>query len=62
MALITVSKIPEINYIQYDWLLDFPHLYNSINDDFSKPGLTLKDALTCTVTWNRNEYPTLQMT
>ena len=62
MALITVSKIPEINYIQYDWLLDFPHLYKSINDDFSKPGLTLKDALTCTVTWNRNEYPTLQMT
>lgn len=62
MALITVSKIPEINYAQYDWLLDFPHLYKSINDDFSKPGLTLKDALTCTVTWNRNEYPTLQMT
>lgn len=62
MALITVNKIPEINYAQYDWLLDFPHLYKSINDDFSKPGLTLKDALTCTVTWNRNEYPTLQMT
>lgn len=62
MALITVSKIPEIDYTQYEWLLDFPHLYNSINDDFSKPGLTLKDALTCTVTWNRNEYPTLQMT
>ena len=62
MALITVNKIPEINYAQYDWLLDFPHLYKSINDDFSKPGLTLKDALTCTVTWNRNEYPTLKMT
>lgn len=61
MALITVGKVPEIDYGQYDWLLDFPHLYKSINDDFSKPGLTLKDALTCTVTWNRNEYPTLQM-
>ncbi|PAK58295.1 hypothetical protein B9K02_12600, partial [Lentilactobacillus kefiri] len=33
-----------------------------INDDFSRPGLTLNDALTCTVTWNRNEYPTLQLT
>ena len=62
MALITVAKIPEINYGQYDELLDFPHLYNSVNDDIFRPGITLKDALTCLVTWNRNEYPTLQMT
>ena len=62
MASITVAKIPEINYAQYDELLDFPHLYNSVNDDIFRPGITLKDALTCPVTWNRNEYPTLQMT
>ena len=62
MASITVAKIPEINYAQYDELLDFPHLYNSVNDDIFRPGITLKDALTCLVTWNRNEYPTLQMT
>lgn len=62
MASITVAKIPEINYVQYDELLDFPHLYNSVNDDIFRPGITLKDALTCLVTWNRNEYPTLQMT
>lgn len=62
MALITVGKVPQIDYGQYDQLLDFPHLYKSINDDFTRPGITLKDALTCTVTWNRNEYPTLQMT
>lgn len=62
MTSITVAKIPEINYAQYDELLDFPHLYNSVNDDIFSPGITLKDALTCPVTWNRNEYPTLQMT
>lgn len=62
MALITTGKIPQIDYGQYDQLLDYPHLYKSINDDFSRPGLTLNDALTCTVTWNRNEYPTLQLT
>ncbi|WP_297952495.1 phage tail spike protein [uncultured Lactobacillus sp.] len=62
MASITVAKISEINYAQYDELLDFPHLYNSVNDDIFRPGITLKDALTCPVTWNRNEYPTLQMT
>lgn len=62
MALITVGQVPQIDYGQYDQLLDFPHLYKSINDDFSRPGITLKDALTCTVTWNRNEYPTLQLT
>lgn len=62
MALITVGQVPQIDYGQYDQLLDFPHLYKSINDDFSRPGITLKDALTCTVAWNRNEYPTLQMT
>lgn len=61
MALITVGQVPQIDYGQYDQLLDFPHLYKSINDDFSRPGITLKDALTCTVAWNRNEYPTLQM-
>ena len=62
MALITVGKVPEVDYGQYDQLLSYPHLYKSLNDDLSRPGLTLKDALTCTVAWNRNEYPTLQMT
>ncbi|MCZ3847333.1 phage tail spike protein [Lactobacillus crispatus] len=62
MALITVGKVPEVDYGQYDQLLSYPHLYKSLNDNLSRPGLTLKDALTCTVTWNRNEYPTLQMT
>nr|DAW18302.1 MAG TPA: tail protein [Caudoviricetes sp.] len=62
MALITYGKIPETDYGQYDQLLSYPHLYKSLNDDLSRPSLTLSDALTCTVTWNRNEYPTLQMT
>lgn len=62
MALITYGKIPETDYDQYDQLLSYPHLYKSLNDDLSRPSLTLSDALTCTVTWNRNEYPTLQMT
>ena len=62
MALITYGKVPETDYSQYDQLLSYPHLYKSLNDDLSRPGLTLSDALTCTVAWNRNEYPTLQMT
>ena len=62
MALITYEKIPETDYDQYGQLLSYPHLYKSLNDDLSRPSLTLSDALTCTVTWNRNEYPTLQMT
>ena len=62
MALITYGKVPETDYSQFDQLLSYPHLYKSLNDDLSRPGLTLSDALTCTVAWNHNEYPTLQMT
>lgn len=62
MAKISVGAIPEIDYFQYDALLAYPHLYKSLNDDLTKPGFTLSDALTCKVTWNRNEFPTLQMT
>lgn len=59
---VTIGKIPEIIYTQYDELLSFPHLYKSINSDFTTPGFTLSDALTCDVTFNFNQYPTLQMT
>lgn len=50
------------NDYTYNDLLKFPHLYDSVNSDFTTPGLTLKDALTCQVTWNYNQFPTLQMT
>lgn len=59
---VTIGKIPEIIYTRYDELLSFPHLYKSINSDFTTPGFTLSDALTCDVTVNFNQYPTLQMT
>ena len=62
MAQITVGTVPQTDYSTYNSLLDYPHLYKSINDDFTSPGLTLSDALTCTVSWNSNEFPTLQMT
>lgn len=62
MALVTVGQIPEVDYGSYDSLLNNPHLYMSINDDFTKPGLTLSDALTCTTPQQIMEYPTLQMT
>lgn len=58
----TVNQIPNVNYSQYDDLLDYPHLFESINDDLSTPGIPLPDALTCQVTWNRNQFPTLQLT
>lgn len=62
MALITTGKIPEVDYSQYYDVLDFPHLYESINDDFTTVGTVLPDALTCQVVWNSNQFPTLQMT
>lgn len=62
MTLITTGTIPEFDYSAYDDVLDYPHLFNSVNDDFSSPGTPLPDALTCTVTWNSNQFPTLQMT
>ena len=62
MALVTVGQIPENDYSSYDALLDSPHLYKSLNDDFSTPGLTLSDALSCTALGQIMEYPTLQMT
>ncbi len=62
MSLVTVGKIPEVDYGSYDSLLNSPHLYMSINDDFTKPGLTLSDALSCTTPQQIMEYPTLQMT
>ena len=62
MALITVGKIPETDYSVYDYLLDYPYWYQSVNSDFSTPGLTLSDALSCLVTWNDNQFPTLQLT
>lgn len=62
MALVTVGQIPENDYSSYDALLDSPHLYKSLNDDFSTPGLTLSDALSCTAPGQIMEYPTLQMT
>lgn len=37
---VTIGKIPEIIYTQYDELLSFPHLYKSINSDFTTPGFT----------------------
>ena len=62
MALITVGQIPKNDYSSYDALLDSPHLYKSLNDDFSTPGLTLSDALSCTAPGQIMEYPALQMT
>ena len=62
MAQITIGTIPEVNFHKYDNYLDYPHLYNSINDDFTTPGLTLSDAISCQVTKSYNTFPTLQMT
>ena len=62
MALITIGKIPETDYSVYDYLLDYPHWYQSVNSDFSTPGLTLSDAVSCLTTWNDNQFPTLQLT
>ena len=62
MAKITIGKIPEINFEQYDYLLDYPHWYQSVNSDFTTPGLTLRDAISCQVTWNYNQFPTMQLT
>ena len=62
MAKITIGKPPEVNFEQYDYLLDFPHWYQSINSDFTTPGLTLSDTISCQVTWNYNQFPTLQLT
>ena len=62
MAKITIGKLPEVNFQEYDYLLDFPHWYPSINSDFTTPGLTLSDAISCQVTWNYNQFPTLQLT
>lgn len=61
MAKITIGKIPEINFEQYNYLLDYPHWYQSVNSDFTTPGLTLRDATSCKVSWNYNQFPTLQM-
>ena len=57
-----VGKIPEVDYHVYNDLLDCPRLFKSINDDFTTPGIPLRDALTCQVTWNANQFPILQMT
>lgn len=62
MALITEGKIPETDYSVYDYLLDYPHWYQSVNSDFTTPGLTLSDAISCQTTWNSNQFPTLQLT
>lgn len=62
MAKIEIGTIPEIDFDQYDTYLDYPHLYNSVNDDFSTPGLTLSDAISVQVTCSYNQYPTLTMT
>lgn len=62
MAQITIGKIPETNFEQYDYLLDYPHWYQSVNSDFTTPGLTLRDSLICKTTWNYNQFPTLQLT
>ena len=62
MAKITIGTIPETDFSQYDNYLAYPHLYKSINDDFTTPGLTLSDCLSGYVTSGYNNYPTLQFT
>lgn len=62
MAKITIGQLPQTNYAEYDYLLDYPHWYQSVNSDFTTPGLTLSDAISCQVTWNYNQFPTLQLT
>ena len=62
MAKITIGTIPETDFSQYDNYLAYPHLYKSINDDFTTPGLTLSDCLSGYVTSSYNNYPTLQFT
>ena len=62
MAKIEIGTIPEVNFDKYDTYLDYPHLYNSLNDDFSTPGLTLSDAINVQVTCSYNQYPMLTMT
>lgn len=62
MAKIQIGTIPETDFAQYDTYLDFPHLYNSINDDFTTTGLTLSDAISVHVTKSYNTFDTLAMT
>lgn len=62
MAKITIGTIPETDFSQYDTYLAYPHLYKSINDDFTTPGLTLSDCLSGFVTSSYNNFPTLQFT
>lgn len=62
MAKIEIGTIPEVDFSDYDTYLDYPHLYNSLNDDFSTPGLALSDAISVQVTCSYNQYPTLTMT
>lgn len=62
MAKIEIGTIPEVDFDKYDTYLDYPHLYNSLNDDFSTPGLTLSDAISVQVTCSYNQYPMLTMT
>lgn len=62
MALIKVGQIPEINFSEYDDLMSYPHWFESINSDLSTQGMPLRDAISCQVNWNANQFPTLQMT
>lgn len=62
MAKITIGTVPETDFAQYDTYLAYPHLYKSINDDFTTPGLTLSDCLSGYVTSSYNNFPTLQFT
>lgn len=62
MAKIEIGTIPEVDFSKYDTYLDYPHLYNSLNDDFSTPGLALSDAISSQVTCSYNQYPMLTMT
>lgn len=48
---------------EYQAPLRFPHYYANAVDDDDRQGLAvLSDALTCIITWNYNQAPTLQMT
>ncbi|WP_158593057.1 phage tail spike protein [Lactobacillus sp. ESL0230] len=62
MAKIIIGQLPQTNYAEYDYLLDYPHWYSSVTSDLTTPGLTLSDAVSCQVTWNYNQFPTLQLT
>lgn len=62
MAKISIGTIPENDFAQYDTYLDYPHLFKSINDDFTTTGFILSDATSVLVTNGRNTLPTLQMT